>query len=159
MEKLTDLIEQSSKQHYHTLAIIVDSEIDKEKIENTTSFLISLGWEAYNVEEVILNMLDEIPENKIKLRINEEIKKWTYTLNKKSILTNSNILSSDSLGTKGVLPTFKYLFRDEKEAIIFVDAKVRDNNTAYYSEPGKDDYQEYDLSEIIYIDINDIILD
>ncbi len=159
MEKLTDLIEQSSKQHYHTLAIIVDSEIDKEKIENTTSFLISLGWEAYNVEEIILNMLDEIPENKIKYRISEEIKKWTHTLNKKSILTNSNILSSSSLGTKGVLPTFKYLFRDEKEAIIFVDAKVKDNNKAYYSEPANDDYQEYDLSDIIYIDINDLILD
>ena len=158
MEKLSDLIKDSSKQHYHTLAIIVDSELDKEKILETSEFLISLGWEVYDVEEIILSMLDKIPENKVKIRINEEIKKWTYTINKKSVLTNGNILCSSTLGTKGVIPTFKYLFRDEKESIIFVDARLRGNDIAYYSEPGNEDYQEYDLSEIVYVEIKDIIL-
>ena len=72
VEKLSDLIKDSSKQHYHTLAIIVDSELDKEKILETSEFLISLGWEVYDVDKIIISMLDKIPENKVKIRINEE---------------------------------------------------------------------------------------
>lgn len=159
MEKLTELTEDSSKQHYHTLVIIVDSQRDENKINEIIKFLLEKKWEVYDVDNQVLSMLDEISKDKIKIKIHEEIKKWVNSLNKKSILINANSLCSPSLGTKGVVPTFKYLFRDEKETIIFVDAKLRDNETAYYSEPGNEDYQEYDLSEIIYADINEIIID
>ena len=74
-------------------------------------------------------------------------------------MINNNILCSPTLGTKGTITTLKYLFRDEKETVVFLDATLRGNDTAFYSEPGKEDYQEYDLSEIIYINLDEIVIE
>ena len=156
MVKLTELIKESKQQHYHLLTIIADFEVQKGKINEIVDFLRNKNWKEYNVEQEVLKIIEEIPENKLKTKINSEIKKWIRTTNKNSILLNSNILYNSELGTQGPFATFKYLFRDDKESILFLDGKLRGNDTAYYSTPDRPDYKEIKLDEVVFENIEEI---
>jgi len=68
--QLNELIEQNRTNHYKML-VIVDNNHQHEKIINV---LQDEGWSSYDVNENILNILKEIPEGKIKLRIGSKIK-------------------------------------------------------------------------------------
>lgn len=156
MVKLTELIEESKQQHYHLLTIIADFEVQKGKINEIVDFLRNKNWKEYNVEQEVLKIIEDIPENKLKTKINTEIKKWMKSINKNSILLNSNILYNSELGTQGPFATFKYLFRDDKESILFLDGKLRGNDTAYYSTPDRPDYKEIKLDEVVFENIEEI---
>lgn len=79
------------------------------KIERLVNYLKDSGWTVYDVEEQVLRITDNIPPEKIKLRIGTELKKWIKQTADKLILMNSNILYSPEMDKIGPFDEFKYV--------------------------------------------------
>jgi PleD family two-component response regulator len=93
--QLDALLEQN-RTNYYKMLVIVDNNQQHEKIINA---LKDKDWTSYDVNENVLRIVEDIPENKVKIRIADEIKKWINLLPEKLILYNTNILYSMSLGS------------------------------------------------------------
>jgi len=91
--QLDTLLEQNRTNHYKML-VIVDNNQQHEKIINA---LKDKGWTSYDVNENILRIIEDIPEDKVKLRIGDKIKQWFNLLPDKVIFYNNNILYSPEL--------------------------------------------------------------
>lgn len=50
---------------------------------------------------------------------------------------------------------FKYSMRSDKEGVLFLDAKLK-GNMAIYSTPDRPDYQEFELTDVLFVDINKV---
>jgi hypothetical protein len=48
----------------------------------------------------------------------------------------------------------KYNMRN-KEGVLFLDAKLK-GNMAVYSTPDRPDYQEFELNDVLYVDIDEV---
>jgi hypothetical protein len=57
----------------------------------------------------------------------------------------------------GPFSAFKYLMRGDKEGILFMDAKLR-GNVAIYSTPDRPDYNERELSDVLFIELDKVEL-
>jgi len=147
---LIDLIDQNRSNHYKLL-VIVDNDNQHQKIIDK---LKDDGWAAYDVTKNIVEMTKDIPENKIKLRIGEQIKKWVKSLPEKIILYNTNILYSPELGRLNPVGAFKYKSRD-REIIIFVEGHTSGDRIRYSSYE-REDHSEMDVSELIHVRMEDI---
>lgn len=148
--QLNTFIEQNRTNHYKML-VIIDNNHQHEKIINA---LKNDGWNSYNVEENILKITENIPESKIKVRIGNKIKDWSNNLPDKVILYNTNILYSPELGKLNPVGAFKYRSRD-RECIVILEGSVS-GNRIQYSEYGKEDHVEMDVSELIHVKMEDI---
>ncbi|MCG2734775.1 MAG: BREX-3 system P-loop-containing protein BrxF [Candidatus Methanoperedenaceae archaeon] len=133
------------------MLVIIDNNHQHEKIINA---LKNDGWNSYNVEENILKITENIPESKIKVRIGNKIKDWSNNLPDKVILYNTNILYSPELGKLNPVGAFKYRSRD-RECIVILEGSVS-GNRIQYSEYGKEDHVEMDVSELIHVKMEDI---
>jgi len=147
---LRTLLEQNRANHYKLL-VIVDNNRQHQKIIN---LLKKDGWVAYDVDENILQIIEDIPKEKIKLRIGDRIKKWVQSLPEKVILYNTNILFSPELGRLNPVGAFKYRARD-KEIIVFVEGHAS-GNRIQYSTYGRKDHADMDVSELIHVEMEDI---
>lgn len=147
---LDTLLEQNRTNHYKML-VIVDNNKQYEKIVNV---LRKKGWRDYNIEDHILQLLVDIPEEKRKLRIGTKIKEWFNSLPDHVILFNTNILYSPELGKLNPIGAFKDKARD-KEIIIIIEGRIS-GNKVIYSEYGRPDYTEMDVSELIHVRMEDI---
>lgn len=154
MANLDNLITENEKNWFKLLTIVGNNRLKEETIIN---YLEKDGWQVYDVEEIIFELSDKIPPEKIKLRIGSEIKKWVKSLGEKSIFKNTNILYSDELGKVGPYGQFKYHMRGNKQGIIFIQARLR-GNLAIYSTPDRLDYNETVLEEVTYADIDKIMI-
>ena len=143
--QLNNYLEQNRTNHYKML-VIVDNNHQHEKIINALS---DQGWSSYDVNENIIKILENIPEEKVKVRIGSKIKEWVNNLPDKVILYNMNILYSPELGKLNPMGAFKYRSRD-RECIAIVEGSVS-GNRIQYSEYGKDDHVEMDVSELIHV--------
>jgi len=153
--KMTDidtLIEENRTNHYKLLTIVGNNQ---SKIEKITDYLKNKDWEIYDVEKKVLEITEDMPENKIRLRIGTELKKWVKSLGKRIVLVNSNILYSEQMDKIGPFSAFKYSMRGDKEGILFLDAKLR-GNMAIYSIPGRPDYNERELSDVLFIELDNV---
>ena len=74
--QLNNYLEQSRTNHYKML-VIVDNNHQHEKIINALS---DQGWSSYDVNENIIKIIENIPEEKVRLRISSKIKEWVNTL-------------------------------------------------------------------------------
>lgn len=148
--RLGAYIEQNRTNHYKML-IIVDNNHQHDKI---ISALKEEGWKSYDVNENILKIIENIPENKVKVRIGNKIKEWSNNLPDKVILYNTNILYSPELGKLNPVGAFKYRSRD-RECIVILEGSVS-GNRIQYSEYGKEDHVEMDVSELINVKMEDI---
>lgn len=148
--KLEELIKQNHSNHYKML-VIVDNNKQQDKIIDK---LKGDGWEAFDVTKNIVEMIEGIPDDKIKLRIGEQIKKWVKGLPDKIILYNTNILYSPELGRLNPIGAFKYKARD-REIILFVEGHTSGNRIRY-STYDRDDYSEMDVGELIHVRMEDI---
>jgi len=149
---INTLIEENRTNHYKLLTIVGNNQ---SKIEKISTYLKKKGWEIFDVEEKVLEITENIPENKIRLRIGTELKKWIKSLGNRVILINSNILYSEQMDQIGPFSAFKYCMRGNKEGILFLDAKLR-GNMAIYSIPGRSDYNERELSDVLYVELEQI---
>ena len=143
--QLNNYLEQNRTNHYKML-VIVDNNHQHEKIINALS---DQGWSSYDVNENIIKILENIPEEKVKVRIGSKIKEWVNNLPDKVILYNMNILYSPELGKLNPMGAFKYRSRD-RECVAIVEGSVY-GNRIQYSEYGKDDHVEMDVSELIHV--------
>ena len=148
--KLQTLLEQSRTNHYKTL-VIVDNNKQQDRIINA---LKELDWAAFDVTDKVLEMIKGIPEGKVKLRIGDLLKKWFTNLPDKLILYNTTILYSPELGRLNPVGAFKYKSRT-KETILIMEGRVS-GDRIQYSDYGKEDYSEMDVSELIHIKMEDI---
>ena len=152
MNDIDSLIKENRTNHYKLLTIVGNNQ---SKIANISEYLRKKGWEVYDVEEKVLEIVKNIPEEKIRLRIGTELKKWIKNLGNRIVLINSNILYSEQMDKIGPFSAFKYFMRGEKEGILFLDAKLR-GNMAIYSIPGRPDYCERELNDVLFIEIDKI---
>lgn len=148
--KLETLVEQNRNNHYKML-VIVDNARQYEKLIEA---LHPQGWQAFNVTDYILEMLEHIPEKERRLRIGRIIKEWFRELPDKVILCDTNILYSPELGRLNPVGAFKYRSR-EKEIIVIMNGQIYGEKVRY-SQPGRDDYNEMDVSELLHYRIEDI---
>jgi hypothetical protein len=148
--RLEDLIVQNATNHYKML-VIVDNNREEGRVIKQLEWK---GWISYDIEKAILSILDTIPEDKHKLRIGSKIKQWFQTLPERIILYNTSILYSPELGRLNPIGAFKYKSRD-KEIIVFVEGKLY-GNRLQYSEYGRPDFTEMDVSEFITVRMEDI---
>lgn len=148
--KLEALLEQSRTNHYKTL-IIVDNNQKHERIINA---LKDWGWSAFDVNRSVLEILEDLPEAKVKLRIGDALKRWFNSLPDKVILYNTAILYSPELGKLNPVGAFKYKSRT-KEVILILEGRVS-GDRIQYSDYGKEDYCEMDVSELIHAKMEDI---
>ena len=131
--------------------VVVDNSHQHEKIVKA---LKKKEWNSYDVTEEVLKLLESIPTEKRKLRIGSKIKEWFNGLPDKVILYNTNILYSPDLGKLNPIGAFKYKARD-KEIILIMEGRIL-SNKIIYSEFGRDDYTEMDVSELIHTTMEDI---
>lgn len=148
--QLNTYLEQNRTNHYKML-VIVDNNHQHEKIINA---LQNEGWTSYDVNENILKIIENVPENKIKVRIGSKIKEWANKLPERVILYNTNILYSPELGKPNPVAAFKYRTRD-RECILILEGSVS-GNRIQYSEYGKEDHVEMDVSELIHVKMENI---
>ncbi len=148
--KLNTFLDQNRSNHYKML-VIVDNSHQHQRIINA---LKNKGWNTYDVTEEVLKLLESIPAERRKLRIGTKIKEWFNGLPDKVILYNTNILYSPDLGKLNPIGAFKYKARD-KEIILIMEGRIA-GNKIIYSEFGRDDYTEMDVSELIHVTMEDI---
>jgi len=148
--KLETLLEQN-RSNYYKMLVIIDNARQYEKI---TGALAPQGWQAFNVTDHILELVERIPENERKLRIGRVLKEWFKELPDQVILYDTSILFSPELGRLNPVGAFKYKSR-EKEIIVIMNGQIYGERVRY-SEPGRTDYSEIDLSELIHSKIEDI---
>lgn len=152
MHNIDSLIEATSKSHFKLLVLIGDNEIRKKEI---ISYLKSDNWEKYDIEDAVLNLTEDIPKNKIYLRIGRRIKDWANTLEEKVIFHNANILFSPELRQIKPNHLFSYIMRGNRQGVLFLDARLK-GDQAIYSTPDKDDFCKMDLNQVVYADINKV---
>ncbi len=152
MKNIRFLIQGNKTNHYKLLTIIGKNQT---KIDQIIEFLKKNDWKVYDVEEQVLEIAEQIPNDKLKLRVGTEIKKWVKQLGNHIALINSNILYSNEMDKIGPFRAFKYCMRGEKQGILFLDAKLR-GNYAIYSTPDRPDYLEVELSDVLFIDLEEV---
>lgn len=148
--KLETLLEQN-RNNYYKMLVIVDNTNQHDKIIGA---LTPQGWQAYNVSEYILEIVQRITEKELKLRIGRIIKEWVRGLPDKTILYDTNILYSPDLGRLNPVGAFKYKSR-EKEFIVIMNGQIYGERVRY-SEYGREDFCEMDIGELIYSRIEDV---
>jgi len=153
MPKLKKLLEDSKNSYFKLLILVGNNQNKKEEI---ISYLEKKDWTIYDVEEIVLDLIENIPEDKIKLRIGSKIKEWTKQADDDMVLTNTNVLYSEEIGTNPY-NAFKYQTRafEEKQGVLLMDGRIRDN-IAIYSQPGKPDYAEMELNDVIYEELENV---
>lgn len=154
MRNIKELLDENQKNWFKLLTIIGRNNLKEQMI---LKYLESNGWEIWDVEQKIFELSDIIPPEKIKLRIGTEIKKWVKSLGPKMVFVNTNILYSEDLGKVGPYGLFKYHMRGQKEGVIFIEARLK-GNLAIYSSPNRDDYNETELEDVVYIDLDEVLI-
>ena len=147
---LAELVRQANTNHYRML-LVLDNE---HQSEGFLQRLEAEGWKGYDVEQAVLSMLEQVPENKVKLRISGEIKKWFLQLPESVVLYNTTILYSPELGRLNPVGAFKYKSR-ENLVIVLAEGRLA-GQKLQYSEYNRPDYTEVDVSEIICARLEDI---
>ncbi len=155
MASIDNLIDENRTNHYKLLTIVGNNQVDIDKLVN---YLKDKGWAAYDVEKVVFELTEDIPEDKIKLRIGTLLKKWIKQTEKKVVLYNANILYSPEMDKIGPFSAFKYSMRGDKEGVLFMDGKIR-GNMVIYSTPERDDYHERELSDVLFVDLDSVTLE
>jgi len=142
---IDDLIKINRDSHYKLLTLVGSEENHKN---NIIDYLKNNGWNVYDIEEVILDLIEDIPENKIGIKIGDKIKQWLSDQENKIVLTNTSIIYSPELNLIDPVETFRYAMRGDKEAVIFIEGKMRDSKVIY-STPDKQDHKDIDISRIV----------
>ena len=154
MTDIETLIRENRTNHYKLLTIVGNN---KSRIDRLVNYLGRNAWNVYDVEKKVLEITENMPDEKIRLRIGTELKKWMKNAGNRIVLVNTNILYSEEMDKIGPFSAFKYLMRGDKEGILFLDAKLR-GNLAIYSTPDRPDYNERELSDVLYIELDKVEL-
>lgn len=150
--KIQDLIRDNKTNHYKLLTIVGD---DPSKADQIIEYLKNTGWTVFDVEDIVLQTIEGVPEDEIKLSIGLLIKKWVKTVDNKIVLINANILYSEEMDQIGPFDAFKYLMRGDREGVLFLNTRLKENRSIY-STPDRPDYSERELTDVLYIALEDV---
>ena len=150
MKKFSDILQLTQNNYYKLLVIVGDSG-KKEKILN---FLSKSAWQIYNLEIEILRLTENIVEKLLAFEAKSILKNWIRSLPDQIIFDNTSILYSPELDYPSPIDAFKYHTRT-KTIILFLEGEIL-GQKLIYSEPGRRDYCEVDLSDIIHAKLEDI---
>ncbi len=78
MTDIETLIKENRTNHYKLLTIVGNN---KSRIDRLVAYLKSKDWTVYDVEEKVLEITENMPADKIRLRIGTELKKWILIVN------------------------------------------------------------------------------
>lgn len=156
--KLERLIQENSKNHYKLLVLVGDEKSETEKLELIENYLTGQDWKIYDVEDIVLELLNEVDSEEHAFVIHDKIKEWIRSIENRIVLKNANILYSTDLSSPEPFKTFKYLMREAREAILILDGRVTSTNKITYSTPDKEDYTNFDISEVVCEEIKNIEL-
>lgn len=152
MYQLERLIKESNNNHYKLLTLVGNEENKRDQI---AEYLQAKGWVLYDVEEVVLNLVEDLPPAKIGVRLGGMLDEWIKERENRIVLTNTSILFSPELGQVNPVESFSYAMRGDKSAVLFLEARLRDDK-AVYSTPDRDDYAVVDLSKVIYKGLSEV---
>jgi len=152
MVSIDELIEVNKTNHFKLLTIVGNNKV---KIDTLIKYLKKKNWSIYDVEKIVLNLVENIPEEEIKLSIGSLLKQWSKTTGGKVVFHNANILFSPEMNKIGPFSAFQYGMRGAKEGILFMDGKLR-GNEVIYSEPGRPDYHKRDVQDVIHIPLDEV---
>lgn len=152
--RLDTLLSENSKNHYKLLVLVGD---DSGKKQEVIDFLTNKGWMLYDVDTAFKDFLEEIPKEKMKVRIGGKVKEWIKGLSNRLILTNTSLLYSSQLGLLNPVETFRYAMRGDREAVLFLEGRIREEQLIY-STPDRSDYAEVNLSQVIFFRLDDVLI-
>ena len=150
MFKLSDLLEQNRTNYYNMLVIVGENRHPTALID----VLKEKGWTPYDVNHAVLRLMGKVPPDKIQKRIAKVIKDWVISIPEKAIFYNGNILYSPDFGRLNPVGAFKYRSRN-KEMVVVINGHLAGNKIRY-SEIGREDFNEMDVSELICARMEDI---
>ncbi len=154
MIHIDKLIEANKKNHYRLLTLVGNEEAKKNEI---IDYLKKEKWQVYDVEEIILDLIKDIPEEKVGVRLGAKLDRWVKEQEGQMVLTNANILFSPELKQIDPVESFRYALRGNKEATLFLEARYKGDSEAVYSTPDKDDHADIDLSMVIHYRLTEVI--
>lgn len=149
---INTLLDENRTNHYKLLTVVGNNH---HKADSIIKYLEKHGWQVYDVEEKVIEISENIPHEKIKLRIGREIKRWIKSLSDQAVFINSNILYSEDMGKINPFNAIKYSMRSDREGVLLLDAKLK-GNLAIYSTPDRPDYQEFELNDVLFVDIEKV---
>ena len=143
-DKLAAYLSEAEQNHFKLL-IVPESAINKEKM---IAFLKTKEWQEFNVTKEFLDILKDIPKEKMRLRGSIELEKWLQNLKgDKFIFYNIDMLFSPELGKIDPIRLFKYFSRNHR-SVLFFPGRIR-GSRAEYSLEGKPDHMVMDVSEVL----------
>ncbi len=152
MVDIEKLIQANRDNHYKLLTLVGNEEAQKKLI---IKYLRENGWKIYDVEEVVLDLIQNIPEDKVSKRIGNKLKEWVNEKERRIVLNNTGILYSPELKMINPVEAFRYSMRGRREGVIFINGRLRDDK-AYYSTPDKEDFSVVDLSRVIFYRLTEV---
>lgn len=150
MTRLPEIL-QLTQNNYYKLLAIVGASGKKEKILN---YLSKSDWQVYNLENEILRLTENVEEKWLAFEAKSILKNWLRSLPDQIIFDNTSILYSPELDYPSPIDAFKYHTRT-KTIILFLYGEIL-GHKLIYAEPGRRDYCEVDLTDIIYAKLEDI---
>ena len=141
MNEFTQLI-KNAKEQYNKVIIVNEDNSDKYK-----SYCKEHDITIHNLSVKLAELLKNIPEEEKDQETADKLREWFYQM-KDDVIAFDNIdyLFSDEVGKINPIQFFNYKTRKKGTVVIlFIKAKKR-NNLLIYSEEGKPDYMELDVS-------------
>lgn len=150
MKKLPDILQLTQNNYYKLLAIVGDGG-KKEKILH---YLSKNDWQVYNLDNEILKLTENIQEELLAFEAKSILKNWLRHLPDQIVFDNTSILYSPEMDYPSPIDAFKYHTRT-KTIILFLEGEIL-GHKLIYAEPGRRDYCEVDLTDIVYAKLEDI---
>jgi hypothetical protein len=141
MNDFTNLIENVKEQY--NKVIIVDEEIS----EKYKSYCKEHDIPIHNLSVKLAELLKNVSGEEKDQEAADKLREWFYQMDDEVIaFDNLDYLFSDEVGKINPIQFFNYKTRRKGAVVIlFIRAKRR-NNLLIYSEEGKPDYMELDIS-------------
>ncbi len=154
MVHINKLIEDSSSNHHKLLVLVGDQKAKKEQI---IDYLTEKEWEIHDVEETVLALVEDIPDDKIYKRLGFKLSDWLKSIGAKVIFINCHILFSPEV--KNIKPTeiFAYAMRGQKQGVLFLEGRLRDAK-AIYSTPDRQDHSEMELRGLVFEKLENVVV-
>ncbi|MBU0460851.1 MAG: BREX-3 system P-loop-containing protein BrxF [Nanoarchaeota archaeon] len=141
MNEFTQLI-KNAKEQYNKVIIVNEENSEKYK-----SYCKEHNIPIHNLSVKIAELLKNVPDEERDQETADKLREWFYQIDDEVIaFDNLDYLFSDEVGKINPIQFFNYKTRKKGAVVIlFIRAKRR-NNLLIYSEEGKPDYMELDIS-------------
>jgi hypothetical protein len=152
---LNTLLAQADALRFKLLAIVGRNDQKKNDIIQALELD---GWTFIDVENELIDLHEQLKSNDDQddVEIATKIKEWFLAKPNKLILANASILYHDLFLKISPVGAFKYNSRN-KNCVLFLEDENKLGQRLYYGQMGKEDYYDREISDIVLIDIQEIL--